>query len=155
MPVASVFRSRLRRWTIRGLSRAHLAVYRVSRGRVLGTVAGLPVLLLTTTGRRSGKPRTTPLTFFRDGTDFVVIASNGGADRPPGWWLNLQQNPRAVVATGSDKLNVTFKGASAEERKRLWATITAAYAGYARYQERTTRQIPVVVLTPDRPQCAR
>lgn len=132
------------------MSRAHLAVYRVSRGRVLGTVAGMPVLLLTTTGRRSGRARTTPLTFFRDGTDFVVIASNGGADRPPAWWLNLQQNPRAVVATGIDKLNVTFRAASAAERTRLWVTITDTHAGYARYQERTSRQIPVVLLTPDR-----
>ncbi len=109
----------------------------------------MPVLLLTTTGRRSGQERTTPLSFFRDGSDLVVVASNGGADRPPDWWLNLQQNPRAVVATGSDRQNVTFRPASADERTRLWVTITAAHAGYARYQERTTRQIPVVILTPD------
>ena len=83
MHVMSAVRSRSRRWVIRGLSRAHLAVHRVTRGGVLGSVAGMPVLLLTTTGRRSGKARTTPLTFFRDGTDLVVIASNGGADRPP------------------------------------------------------------------------
>ena len=87
----------MRRWAIRFLSRAHLAAYRLSRGRVLGSVAGMPVLLLTTTGRRSGKPRTTPLTFFRDATDLVVVASNGGADHPPDWALNLQQTPRAVV----------------------------------------------------------
>jgi deazaflavin-dependent oxidoreductase (nitroreductase family) len=88
---------RLRRWAIRGLSKAHLAVYRMTRGRVLGPVAGMPVHLLTTTGRRSGKAHTTPLTFFRDATDLVVIASNGGADRPPAWSLNLQQTPRAVA----------------------------------------------------------
>jgi len=130
-------------------------VYRLSRGRALGTVAGMPVLLLTTTGRRTGRARTTPLTFFRDGADFVVIASNGGADRPPDWWLNLQQAPRAVGTIGSNRLNVTFRAASAEERKRLWVTVTATYAGYEAYQERTTRQIPVVVLTPDRPQQQR
>ena len=115
----------------------------------------MPVLLLTTTGRRSGKARTTPLTFFRDGTELVVIASNGGADRPPDWSLNLQQTPRAIVEIGTDTLVVTARTASEQERQRLWVVVTAAYAGYARYQERTTRRIPVVLLTPERPQIAR
>ena len=141
---------RLRRWAIRGLSKAHLAVYRVTRGTFLGSVAGMPVLLLTTTGRRSGKARTTPLTFFRDATDFVVIASNGGADRPPAWSLNLQQTPRAVVEIRTDELAVTARRASDKERERLWVVITATYAGYARYQERTTRRIPVVLPHPSK-----
>ena len=139
----------------RGLSKAHLAVHRVTSGRVLGSVAGMPVLLLTTTGRRSGKARTTPLTFFRDGTAFVVIASNGGADRPPDWSLNLQDTPRAVVEIGTDKLVVTARPASEQQRERLWVVIIATYAGYARYQERTTRRIPVVLLTPESSQIAR
>ena len=138
---------RLRRWAIRGLSKVHLAVHRVTGGRVLGSVAGMPVLLLTTTGRRSGKARTTPLTFFRDGPDLVVIGSNGGADRPPDWSLNLEQDPRAVVQIGTDKFVVTARPASGQQRERLWVVITATYAGYARYQERTTRRIPVVLLT--------
>ena len=100
------------------LSKAHLAAYRLSRGRVLGSVAGMPVLLLTATGWRSGKARTTPLTFFRDATDLVVIASNGGADRPPDWSLNLQQAPRAVVEIGTDKLAVMARQASEQERER-------------------------------------
>jgi deazaflavin-dependent oxidoreductase (nitroreductase family) len=153
--VMSAVRSRSRRWVIKGLSRAHLAVHRVTKGRVLDSVAGMPVLLLTTTGRRSGKARTTPLTFFRDGADLVVIASNGGADRPPDWSLNLQQTPRAVVEIGTDKLVVTARSASEHERERLWAVVTAIYAGYARYQERTTRRIPVVLLTPEGRQVAR
>jgi deazaflavin-dependent oxidoreductase (nitroreductase family) len=110
----------------------------------------MPVLLLTTTGRRSGKARTTPLTFFRDGADLVVIASNGGADRPPDWSLNLQRTPRAVVAIGTDELTVQARTASAEERARLWVGITATYSGYARYQKQTVRQIPVLILMPDR-----
>jgi F420H(2)-dependent quinone reductase len=150
MPVVSVLRVSLRRWLIRGLSKTHLVVHRLSRGRFLGGVAGMPVLLLTTTGRRSGKPRTTPLTFFRDGTDLVVVASNGGADRPPDWSLNLQQNPRAVVEIGTDELTVQGRTASAEERERLWVGITATYSGYARYQKKTARQIPVLILTPNR-----
>lgn len=120
----------------------------MSRGRLLGTVAGMPVLLLTTTGSRSGKPRTTPLTFFRDATNLVVIASNGGSDRAPDWALNLQHNPRAAVEIGTDKLTVTARTASAAERERLWVEITATYSGYARYQERTAREIPVVLLRP-------
>jgi len=111
----------------------------------------MPVLLLTTTGRRSGKARTTPLTFFRDATDLVVVASNGGADRPPDWALNLQQTPRAVVEIGTNKVAVTARPASQQERERLWIVITATHAGYARYQERTTRPIPVVLLTPEHP----
>src|SRR5512132_4350757 len=110
---------RFRRWALGALSKAHLAVHRLTRGRVLGSVAGMPVLLLTTTGRRSAKARTTPLTFFRDGTDLVVIASNGGADRPPAWSLNLHQTPRAVVEIGTDKLVVTARAASEQERERL------------------------------------
>jgi deazaflavin-dependent oxidoreductase (nitroreductase family) len=145
----------MRGWVIRGLSKAHVTVYRMTRGRVLGSVAGMPVLLLTTAGRRSGKARTTPLTFLRDGTDLVVIASNGGADRPPDWSLNLQQTPRAVVRIGTDKLVVTARPASEQERERLWVVITATYAGYARYQERTTRRIPVVLLTPEGRQVER
>jgi deazaflavin-dependent oxidoreductase (nitroreductase family) len=109
----------------------------------------MPVLLLTTRGRRSGKPRTTPLTFFRDGANLVVIASNGGADQPPDWSLNLEQNPSAVVKIGTDELTVQARTALREERERLWVGITATYSGYARYQERTARQIPVLILTPD------
>ncbi len=150
MPVVSVLRVSLRRSLIRAMSKTHLVVHRLSRGRFLGRVAGMPVLLLTTTGRRSGKARTTPLTFFRDGADLVVIASNGGADRPPDWSLNVEQNPRAVVKIGTDELTVQVRTASPEERERLWVEITAAYSGYARYQKKTGRQIPVLILTPDR-----
>jgi deazaflavin-dependent oxidoreductase (nitroreductase family) len=132
------------------MSKTHLLIHRLSRGRLLGRVAGMPVLLLTTTGRRSGKPRTTPLTFFRDGANLVVIASNGGADRPPDWSLNLQQNSRAVVKIGTDELTVQARTATPEERQRLWVGITATYSGYARYQGKTARQIAVLILTPDR-----
>ena len=130
------------------MSKTHLGIQRLSRGRLLATVAGMPVLLLTTTGRRSGKPRTTPLTFLRDGTDLVVIASNGGSDRTPGWALNLQHDPRAIVEIGAEKQAVTARTALAAERERLWVEVTAAYSGYARYQERTTREIPVLLLSP-------
>ena len=82
----------------------------------------------------------------------MVIASNGGADRPPDWWLNLQHGPRAVVELGTQRSVVTARATSEGERERLWVVITATYAGYARYQARTTRRIPVVLLIPEGPQ---
>lgn len=126
----------------------HRFVYRATGGRVVGRAAGMPVLLLTTTGRRSGKARTTPLTFFRDGNDIVVIASFGGSDVPPSWWVNLRHDPRARVTIGRRRAAVTARIATDAERERLWPQITRTYPGYARYQERTARQIPVVLLTP-------
>jgi deazaflavin-dependent oxidoreductase (nitroreductase family) len=141
-------REQVRRFLIRALSRVHARAYRMSRGRILDRIAGMPVLLLTTTGRRSGKRRTATLTYFRDGTDLVVIASFGGADLPPAWWLNLQRDPRASVLVGGTTSKVTARAATPEEHDRLWPLVTETYSGYARYQERTARPIPVVLLTP-------
>ena len=142
-------REQIRRFLIRAMSRAHGSVYRASGGRLLGRLAGMPVLLLTTTGRGSGKPRTAALTYFRDGADLVVIGSFGGSDLPPAWWLNLQRNPRASVLIGGTTSKVTSRAATADEHDRLWPLVTAAYPGYARYQERTARLIPIVMLTPE------
>jgi deazaflavin-dependent oxidoreductase (nitroreductase family) len=139
-----------RRRLIRLLSRAHLGVQRLSGGRLGGRVAGMPVLLLTTTGRRSGRRRTTPLTFFRSGPELVVVASNGGADRAPDWSLNLQHEPAAEVRIGARRIAVQAREASDEERERLWPTITGTYAGYARYERRTSRAIPLFILRPNR-----
>jgi len=129
----------------------HVRRYRETGGEV-GHIwkEGSTVLLLTTTGRRSGKPRTTPLTFFRCGSKLVVVASNGGADRAPAWSLNLRQEPAAGVRIGSERLAVQAREASAEERERLWPTIVGTYAGYGRYEQRTTRRIPLFILTPAR-----
>jgi len=132
------------------MARTHLLLQRLSRGRLLNEVAGMSVLLLTTTGRKTGKPRTTPLTFFRDGDDYVVIGSNGGNERAPQWWLNLQADPRASIRIGASELNVTASLAPPEQRDRLWTEITATFAGYAKYERMTTREIPVVLLSPAR-----
>jgi deazaflavin-dependent oxidoreductase (nitroreductase family) len=107
----------------------------------------MPVLLLTTTGRRSGRRRTTPLTYFEVGDKLAIIGSNGGEDSPPRWWLNLQAEPRATITIGTRSEAVTARVASAEEHARLWPSITETYAGYAAYARRTTRPIPVVLLT--------
>ncbi len=128
------------------MGRSHRGLYRLSRGRVLGRVAGMPVLLLTTTGRRSGRPRTTPLTYFEVGEELAIVASNGGEDSPPRWWLNLEAEPRATIRVGSRSEAIVARTASADERTRLWPVITAAHAGYADYERRTNRPIPVVLL---------
>jgi len=142
-------REKLRRFLIRVLSRAHGSVYRASGGHLLGHLAGMPVLLLTTTGRRSGRRRTVALTYFRHAADLVVIGSFGGSDLPPAWWLNLQHDSRASVLIGGTTSEVTARAATAAEHDRLWPVVTATHPGYARYQERTARLIPIVMLTPD------
>jgi len=129
------------------MGRSHKAIYRLTRGRLLGRVAGMPVLLLTTTGRRSRRARTTPLTYFESGSDLVIVASNGGEDRPPAWWLNLRDEPQAIVTIGTDSRTVTARAATPEEHARLWPTITSTHPGYAAYARRTTRPIPVVLLS--------
>lgn len=121
-------------------------MYRLSSARLLGRVAGMPVLLLTTTGRRSGSARTTPLTYFEDGNALVIVASNGGEDAPPAWWLNLVAQPEATIAIGTRVRSVTARAATDVEHERLWPIITATHPGYAAYAQRTTRPIPVVVL---------
>jgi deazaflavin-dependent oxidoreductase (nitroreductase family) len=106
------------------------------------------VLLLTTTGRKSGRTRTRPLPYDQDGDAFVVIASNGGNKKHPDWYLNLNSNPNADIETRNGKQRVRASIASGAERERLWARALERYAGYDGYQAETDRQIPVVILRP-------
>jgi deazaflavin-dependent oxidoreductase (nitroreductase family) len=126
----------------------HRWLYRVSGGRIGGTVMGMPVLLLTTTGRKTGQPRTNALMYLPDGDNCVVIASNAGEPRHPGWWLNLQANPKATIQRGRQVTPVVVCEAIGAERERLWARVVEAESSYETYKQRTTRQIPVVVLEP-------
>ena len=109
---------------------------------------GAPVLLLTTTGRKSGKARTAPVLYLRDGNDFITVASNGGKDSPPSWWRNLQNHSEAWIQVKKEKIRVTARKANSEEKARLWPMVVKMYSGYAGYQKRTKRVIPVVILTP-------
>ena len=138
---------RLRPAAIRAMGRAHRAVYRLSGGRLLRRVAGMPVLMLTTTGRRTGQARTAPLTYFELGEEIAIVASNGGEDSPPRWWLNLQAEPRATIAIAGCSEEVTARAATTAEHDQLWPVITGTFRAYGDYARRTTRPIPVVILT--------
>jgi len=126
----------------------HRWIYRRSGGRVGGRLLGLPMLLLTTTGRRSGQPHTTALTYVTEGPHYAVVASNGGAPRHPAWFHNLRAFPQAQIQVGSIVFQVQVREASGAERERLWNRMVQLYAGYRGYQARTRRQIPVLVLEP-------
>lgn len=130
------------------LGALHRVLYRLSGGRIGSHIWGLPIVLLTTTGRISGRRRTVPLCSLRKGKSLVVIASYGGLDRAPSWWLNLQREPRATVRIRNATWNVVAREAEAEERAQLWAEVTRIAPGYLGYERRTERRIPVVVLEP-------
>ncbi|MEX2160647.1 MAG: nitroreductase family deazaflavin-dependent oxidoreductase [Anaerolineales bacterium] len=126
----------------------HLVLYKVSRGALGGSLVNLDVLLLTTTGRSSGKPRTTPLCFFREGDDYVLIASNGGSDSHPKWLLNLKDNPSVRVRVKDKEFTATARQATPEHRNHLWARLLQVSPWYDRYAKRTQRVIPLVLLHP-------
>jgi deazaflavin-dependent oxidoreductase (nitroreductase family) len=125
----------------------HAALYRATGGRVGGTMMKVPILLLTTRGRKSGKERTTPLMYGRDGDNLVLIASVGGAPRNPAWYWNVRAQ-EAEVELGRERMRVRARDAEGDERDRLWAQMVGLYPGYAEYQQKTNRRIPVVVLEP-------
>jgi deazaflavin-dependent oxidoreductase (nitroreductase family) len=135
------------RAALRLFTQAHEFWYRSTNG-FIGGWAGAPMLLLTTRGRKSGEPRTTPLLFMQDGENYVVIASYGGSDEDPQWWRNLVADPHAEVQVFSRKLDVLAEAAESDERDRIWSRIKALYPIYRFYESRTSREIPVVVLRP-------
>ena len=133
----------------RAVTKLHTSLFRATNGRVGGSIPGTgPVLLLTTNGRKTGRERTVPLLYLRDGEDLVLVASNGGTAAHPTWWLNLRANPVARVEVGEGKLRVRAREASPEEKARLWPRLVEMYGGYEGYQEKTDRPIPVVILHP-------
>lgn len=123
---------------------------RATGGRVsIAALIGLPLALLTTTGAKTGLPRTVALLFFRAGDDIILIASNGGKDRHPAWYFNLRANPAARVYVSGTTAAYHAHEAEGDERARLWGEATRVYVGYAAYQRRAgARRIPVMVLTP-------
>jgi deazaflavin-dependent oxidoreductase (nitroreductase family) len=130
----------------RGFLRTAVWLYRRSGGKLGGKMFGAPVLLLTTTGRKSGRAWTVPLLCQTDGDRWVIIASNGGSARHPAWLLNLRSQPDASIQIGRETYQVTAVETTGEERERLWRRMTDVYKGYDRYARKTARQIPVVAL---------
>lgn len=129
-------------------TRLHTSIYRATGGRLGGRMVESPVVLLTTTGRKTGRERVTPLLYLEDGGNLVVVASNGGAAGHPAWWLNLRANPEARVRAGNRTLRVRAEEAGGEEKRRLWARLVEMYPAYEDYQRKTDREIPVSVLRP-------
>src|SRR5262249_20771023 len=117
-------------------------------GAIGGRMAGLNVLLLTTTGRKTGQSRIAPLGYFKQDGNFVVIASNGGADQNPAWFYNLKSNPQGNIQIGNKQLPARAEIPDTEKRKRLWAELVEMAPTYKRYEERTKREIPLVILQP-------
>jgi deazaflavin-dependent oxidoreductase (nitroreductase family) len=126
----------------------HIKAYRETNGEQGYLWNGATALLLTTTGRTSGQPRTSPLIFAQDGDDYLVVASMGGAPQHPQWYLNLTANPEAEVQVKGDIVPVTARTASDDEKPRLWKIVTEQWPNYDVYQTRTDRVIPLVVLSP-------
>jgi deazaflavin-dependent oxidoreductase (nitroreductase family) len=131
----------------RVITAIHTQVYRRTGGKLGAKIGPTTMGLLTTIGRKSGQPRTTPLNIMADGDQFLIVASYGGDDRDPQWFRNLQANPEATVERGSESFKVRATVATPEEKKSLWPKVVGNYKGYEGYQRKTSRDIPVVILT--------
>lgn len=139
----------LQRLAMRAFTGTHQRVFDLTKGRLAGNAFGMPVVKLTTTGRKSGEPRATMLTTpLHDDRRVVLVASAGGAAKHPAWYLNLRQDPRVKVTMAGKQKPMVARTATEEEKAELWPQITAAYKGYAGYQTKTDRNIPVVILEP-------
>jgi deazaflavin-dependent oxidoreductase (nitroreductase family) len=133
---------------LRAVGKLNVPLYRMTGGRLFGDLDGTPILLLTTTGRRSGEPRTAPVAYLRDGEQLIVIGSNAGNARAPAWALNLEASPDAEVELGRERRAVRARIAAGDQREDLWRKMTAGYSGFDDYAARTDRDIRLFVLEP-------
>ncbi|MGH8999361.1 MAG: nitroreductase family deazaflavin-dependent oxidoreductase, partial [Acidimicrobiia bacterium] len=132
---------------MKGFSVFNTALYQRSGGRFGGRFRKAPILLLTTTGRRSGRPRTTPLLYLDDDGRTVIVASYGGDDRAPQWFRNLTADPEVTIQIGGRTRRMRAQVAEPDEKARLWPRLVEMYGDYAAYQQQTSRDIPLVILT--------
>jgi deazaflavin-dependent oxidoreductase (nitroreductase family) len=133
---------------IKWMSRANTWIYRRSNGKLGGTFQKSPVALLTTTGRKTGEPRVSPVLYLREGGRVILVASHGGRDKHPLWYLNLKANPKVSVQIRDEVLQLGGRDATAEERKEYWPKLEAMYPSFTDYQSWTDRVIPIVICDP-------
>jgi deazaflavin-dependent oxidoreductase (nitroreductase family) len=133
---------------LRLVGKLNAPIYRLSGGRVGGKLGKAPILLLTTTGRKSGQPRTAPVLYLADGDRFVVINTNAGTDKTPAWSLNLRANPEAEVEIGRKRVTVRSRLAEGEERADFWRRSMEQYEGWDFYESKLDREVGVFVLEP-------
>lgn len=132
-------------------TRMHVWLYRATGGKLGSRVGGVPNLLLTTRGRRSGKERTTPVSYLEEGDRILIAAANVGSDKHPGWFWNLKATPKVHIEKPGNRFPAVARVAEGEERDRLWSRLTEEFPALATYQTKTHRAIPVVVITPPNP----
>ena len=137
-----------RRSMFRALSGVHRRIYRLSSGKIGGAVGEMPILLLTTTGRRTGRARTCPVGYVPEDGRLIVVASALGQAAHPAWYLNLRDNPRVAIQLGAETRAMVAATAEGEERERLWSRLVRGYPYFAEHQRKTSREIPVVLLRP-------
>jgi F420H(2)-dependent quinone reductase len=131
------------------LFKGHVILYRATGGAIGHSFPGAPpMLLLDHVGAKTGKQRTTPLAYVRDGDDYVIVASKGGHPKHPAWFHNVLASPDVRIQVRSKRMNVRGREATSEERDRLWPKVVETYRGYQGYQDRTSRRIPLVILEP-------
>ena len=133
---------------LKHFARAHIWAYQRTNGRIGAKLLWFPAALITTTGRKSGRSRTTPTLYLRDGQRIVPPASYGGRDRHPAWYLNLRENPKVRVQVGPDLTDMTARDATDDERRLYWRKLTRIYPPYKGYQDAADRRIPLVVCEP-------
>ena len=135
--------------TLKTMNAVHRLILGVTRGKAGWTAGNMPVLELTTIGRKSGEPRSCLLTSpIQENGEIVIVASRGGDDHHPAWYLNLLETPQVQVSyKGAPHKIMTARTANTQERERMWPVVAGAYKGYAGYQEKTSREIPLVILS--------
>jgi F420H(2)-dependent quinone reductase len=132
--------------TIRLMGRLHAWLWRLTRGRFVDAVGAAPFLLLTTMGRKTGRLRTTPVLYLEDGSDLIVVASFGGNDMHPAWYLNLKECPEAEIVIRGERRRVSAQEISTDQKKLIWPRLVKSYPQFEIYQQRTSREIPLLRL---------
>jgi len=126
----------------------HVFIYRLTNGKIMGAFGANSILLLDMVGRKSGKKRTTPVMYIRDGDNYVITASAGGADTNPAWYFNLKSNPATTIQVLDQKINIIAQEASPDKRKKLWTQLTSLSPQFKQYEKKTKRIIPMFILRP-------